>query len=405
MDLIIRSLEELDDREQIFDLCKSNNLIASKYATNSKVWNFQYNSNPLSKSWNSVLIDKEDNRIHGHMGLIPQRIRAFSLDWLSASISNGVISSSVRNKLLPFNESKTFAITPLIDNCVKEAFKDKVDISFVYSSIHPMIWRTLKYKEIKVLQTTTIHSNIGYLFSKYYSFFKVTYKTSFIRYFAFFYSSLLLILNLNISFFKKISNISNFLNIRKLELEKINEYSLEFNSFIDQFYNNNSELITYKRSIDFLNWRFTSDQFLNYVCRVDNKIIGYIVLEKNGDNAIKREYKVLDCVILDEFLSYTSSIFNKLCRKEKLIIIYNHYLSCNYSTKLFKQTLKHGYRYSPNPFSLFNLKNKKNKIASNLYFKINNSSTMSNEIKKLFNQNNWFLTPIFFTPTYHDENI
>lgn len=405
MDLIIRSLDDEDNKEEIFELCKNNNLITSKYATNINIWNFQYNFNPLKKSWNSVLINQKDNTILGHIGLIPNVIRAFSSDWISASTSNGVISSSVRNKLLPFNKSKTFAITPLIDTCVKQAFNDKVDISFVYSIIHPMIWRTLKYNEIKVEQKITIHSGIGHLFSLYYSFFREKNKVSPIRYLAGLYSTILIGINLIINTFGKIRSISNLLNSRKLKVEKIAEFNSEFNNFIDCFYENNSELITYKRDIDFLNWRFRSDHFSNYIFRVNNKIIGYIVLEKNDDSEVERNCKVLDCVILDEYLSYTSSIFRRLNRVEKLSITFSHYLSCNYSNKLFKECLKQGYRFVPNPFRIFNFKNKKLTPPSNMYFKINNSSKLSNEQKALSNYNNWFLTPIFFCPSYHNKNI
>jgi hypothetical protein len=405
MDLIIRSLDSKDNKEEIFELFKKNNLIESKYATNIDIWNFQYNDNPLEKSWNSVLVNKDDGSILGHIGLIPQVIRAFSSDWGSASISNGAISSSVRNKLLPFNKSKVFAIIPLIDNCVKQAFNDKVDISFVYSSIHPMIWRTLKYSEIKVEQKTTIHSNIRHIYNAYYSFFVEKYKISSIRHLAVLYSLILIGISLVKNIPSKIFNISNLLKSRKLIVNEVDKFNSEFNIFFDCFYNDNSELITYKRNIDFLNWRFTGDHFQKYTFRVKNKIIGYIILEKNKDNLKGLNCKVLDFIVLDEYLHYTSLIFKRLNRVKKIQITFPHYLSCNYSNKLFKQCFKHGYNFTPNPLRGFKIKNKKPPVSSCLFYKINSISSLSTDQKDSFNLNNWFITPIFFTPTYNNEDL
>lgn len=400
MKLIIRPLEKEDNKEQIFELCKTNNLIASKYATNYSIWNFQYNSNPLRKSWNSVLVDKEKNTILGHMGLMPLIIRAFSVDWLSASISNGVVSSEVRNKLLPFKEIKTFAITPLINSCVEQAFNDNIDISFVYSTIHPLIWRTLKFNEIKVEQKTTIHSSIGQLFSIYYSSFTEKNKASSFRYLAALYSIALIMANLIKSSIIKFRSFPKTIKRSKLIVEKVSQFNSEFDIFIDNFYNTNSELITYKRNIDFLNWRFESNVFGKYIFRIDNKIIGYIILEKNE---IANKYSVLDCVILDEYLSYTSSMIKILNSLEKSPIIFTHYLSCNYSARLFKESLNKGYLLDNNPFRSFVSRNKKLPTQSFMYYKINDSSIKNIKLINLFKSNNWFITPIFFNPSYHTK--
>lgn len=402
MDLVIRPLAKEDNKEEIFDILKSNNLTASKYAVNYDIWNFQYNNNPFKKSWNSVLVNKDDNTILGHMGLIPQVIRAFASNLLSASVSNGAISSSVRNKLLPYNNSKTFAIIPLIDCCVKESFNDNVDISFVYSSIHPMIWRTLKYNEIKVEQKTTIHSTIGYLFTEYHTFFLEKNKTGSIRYFAGLYSTILILMHSVINIFGQIRSILKLLKKRKLRVDKVSEFNSEFNVFMDEFYENNPKIITYKRDVDFLNWRFTSNNFKKYIFRLDNKTVGYIILEQNGTNKLENNYKVVDFVVLDKYLSYSSMMLKRLRKTEKLSIIFTHYLSCNYSYKLYNECLNQGYRFSPNPFRLFSFNDKKYFTPSCMYFKLNNLSDLSEEQKISFSSNNWFLSPIFFTPSYHN---
>lgn len=402
MKLIVRPIEKKDNKEQIFELCKTNNLIESKYATNYNVWDFQYNSNPLKKSWNSVLVNKENNTILGHMGLIPLIIRAFSSDWLSASISNGVVSNEVRNKLLPFKKIKTFAITPLINCCVQEAFNDNVDVSFVYSTIHPLIWRTLKFNEIKVEQKTTIHSSIGQLFSIYYFSFIKKYKASSFRFLAFLYSSALIMVNLIKSSIVKFRSFSKTIKKSKLKVDKVSEFNLEFDIFMNEFYKTNSELITYKRNIGFLNWRFESDTFGKYIFRLNNKIIGYIILEKNRT---ANNYSVIDCVILDKYLSHSSSMLKTLNSLEKAPITFTHYLSCNYSNQLFKESLKQGHVLNNNPFRLFIFKNKKLTTPSFMYYKINDSSIKNVNLINLFKTNNWFITPIFFNPSYHSKNI
>ena len=402
MDLIVKKLDEECKKDEIFKLLINNNLTSSKYAINNDIWNFQYNFNPLKKSWNSILVNKNDNTIFGHIGLIPQTLRAFSLDWSSASISNGVIDSKVRNKLLPFKTSKTFAIIPLIDSCTEDAFKDQVDVSFAYSTIHPLIWRTLKFNEINYVQKTTIHSSISYLYDKYYSYFIDKFSSSFIQYFARLYSFVLTSLNVIERNFRAISSISSIIKRKKISFKQINKFDSEFNVFMDDFYKINSDIITCKRNKDFLNWRFSSNHFLKYIFRINNKIIGYVILEENDENKLLKNYKVVDCVIIDQYLIYLSSLFRSLVKNENLSITYVHYISCKYSLKLLKESSKQGYIFNINPFKFTE---KKKVTPSNMYYKINDSSIKNVNLINLFKTNNWFITPILFNPSYHSKNI
>jgi len=397
MDLIVKKLDEECKKDEIFKLLINNNLTSSKYAINNDIWNFQYNLNPLKKSWNSILVNKNDNTIFGHIGLIPQTLRAFSSDWPSASISNGVIDSKVRNKLLPFKKSKTFAIIPLIDSCTEDAFKDKVDVSFVYSTIHPLIWRTLKFNEINVVRKTTIHSSISYLYDKYYSYFIDKYSSSFIQYFAKLYSFVLVSLNVIEQNFRAISSISSIIKRKKISFNKINKFDSEFNIFMDNFYKINSDIITCKRNKGFLNWRFSSNNFLKYIFRINNRIIGYVILEKNDENKLLKNYKVVDCVVENQYLIYLSSIFKSLVKNENLAITYVHYISCKYSHKLLKESSKQGYFFNINPFKFTD---KKKVTPSNMYYKLNTNSMNEKNIA-LFDSSNWFITPISFNPSYN----
>ena len=402
MKLIIRPLKREDNKEEIFELCKQNDLKSAVYATNYDVWNFQYVNNPLKKSWNSVLVNKEDNAIYGHMGLVPQIIKLGSFDLLAGTLGNGVINASLRNKLLPFKKSKTFAITPLIDRCVNDSFNDNVDLCLVNSIIHPLIWRTLKFRTTNIEQKSTFHSSLRGLFKAYLELFRNIYKTSFIRFFALPYSIFLIIIQLITKIISKFSSVSNEIKTENLVFSRISQFTEDFNHFFNEFYDANPELITYKRDLNFLNWRFKSNHFLIYSLKVKNKLIGYIILKKQDDCKNDNNHIVLDCIILNDYLSYTSYIFKRLSKVENLRISFLHYLSCSYTHRLFKQCLKQGVLFTLNPLRILGIDKKKGHITSTLYYKINDKSKIAEEQKESFNQtNNWFITPILFHPSYY----
>ena len=394
MDLSIRSLKEDDNIKKIFELCKQNNLITPNYATNIDVWNFQYVNNPIKRSWNAILINNAD------IGLIPLPMKVFSSDLLAGSISNGVISASVRNKLLPFNKSKTFAITPLIDECNQAAFNEGVDLIFVHSSIHSMIWRTLKYNKIQVDLELTYHSGLKYLFVGYYKQFNKKYRNRSLNALAKPYSLFLCGLNFMASFIKKIVIFADLMDIKNKEIEKVSVFNCEFNDLFQTFYDDNPNIITYKRDIDYLNWRFNNNQYLKYSFRVDDALAGYIILNKDESDLTTNSYTVVDCVILDEYLNYTSVFFRQLTKVKCLSIKFTHYLSCDYSRKLHKACLRQGYAFTINPFRCF-LPGKKNQQEQHLYYKVSSSANLNDKQKEEFQNNNWFLTPIFFCPMYY----
>jgi len=392
MDLTIRSLENRDSKEQIFELCKQNNLTSVYYATDNDVWAFQYENNPLNKSWNAVLADKENNRIYGHMGLAPQVIRAFSSDWSAGLINNGVVNSEVRNKLLPFNNKKTFAITPLIDHCVKEAFEDNVDFCIANSTIHPLIWKTLGFDAINVECKSTIHASLKGLFKAYFELFNAIYKDRVVKVFAVPYAISLVIIQI----FGKIGRLGGYsdrIKAGKLVVNRIDQFDDEFTLFFNDFYQSNPEVITCKRDVNFLNWKFRSSRFGVYTFRVEGKLIGYTILEKNADDNSR---VVLDYVILDEYLSYGSLALKKVRKLGSFRISFLHYLSCNYTQRLFKQCLKHGFPFTLNPLIILGIDKKKRHITSTLYYKFNGKSKISVEQNELFYRENWFITPILF---------
>ena len=110
----------------------------------------------------------------------------------------------------------------------------------------------------------------------------------------------------------------------------------------------------------------------------------------------------MDCIILNDYLSYTSSIFKRLSKVENLRISFLHYLSCNYTHRLFKQCLKQGVLFTLNPLRILGVDKKKGHITSTLYYKINDKSKIAEEQKEYFDQtNNWFITPILFHPSYY----
>jgi len=401
MDLLIRSLRKNDNIENIFELCKQNNLIAPFYATNIDIWNFQYINNPMKKSWNSILINKEDSRIYGHIGLVPTPMKIFSVDCLAGFISNGVIAKSARNKLLPFNKIKTFAITPLIDCCSHIAFDDGVDFIFAYSTIHPMIWRSLKYNEIHVDLNKTYHSSIKCLYMDYCNNFNQKYKTRplvlLVKPYSLFLTSLNVISNLVIS-------LVTFMDLIKFKIKKTKKitcFDSEFDNFFTKFYQSNPDIITYKRDASFLSWRFNNNCFLKFCFEIDGVLAGYIILEKMDGGLTSNSYSVLDCIVLDEYLSYTPSLFRTLNKSEKINIIFDHYLSCDYSHKLYKKCLRQGYVFSVNPFRKFMSVKKKYEVPNNLYYKVGNDADLTEAEKNKFTKNSWFITPIIFCPKYY----
>lgn len=401
MNLVIRSLENQDNKEQIFELCKQNNLTSAYYTTNINTWNFQYENNPLRKSWNSVLVDKDNNTIIGHMGLGPQVIRAFSSDWTAGLINNGVISDSARTKLLPFNHTKTFAITPLIDCCVNESYKDNVDITIANSIIHPLIWRTLKFRTLNVETKSTIHSNLKGLFKAYFELFGSIYKSSYKRFLALPYSIFIIVIQLIAKTISKFTSVSGSIKTGDLVVDRISTFNSEFDDLMSAFYAANPDVITCKRGIDYLNWKFTSEHFAIYTFKIKSKLVGYIILEKQVHNKIDNNFVVTDCVILDDYLYYTSAVFKRLVKGENIRISFLHFLSCNYTKKLFKQSIKQGFQFTLHPLIILGFDKKKRNVTSTFYYKINNKSDLTAEQKEAFEHPNWFITPMLFNPGYY----
>lgn len=391
MDLFIRSLNEHDDIKQIFELCKKNNLNTPYYTTNINSWNFQYKNNPLHKSWNSVLINSKNNNIHGHIGLSPQLIRAFNKDWTVGLINNGVISTASRNKLISFNNKKTFAITPLIDNCVNQSYSDGVDLTIANTTIHPIIWKTLKFSTINIERKTTIHTNIVGLFKQYLILFNKLNKIRLLKILVTPYIIFLILIH----YLSKLLVFPPF--FKNIEIKRITSFHSEFVIFFNDFYNKNHKIITCKRDLNFLNWKFNNDHFKIYEFRVKSKLVGFVILEKSIES-LNNLYNVTDCIVLNDYLKYTNSFFQQIKIIENTPINFIHFLSCEYSYLLFNQTLKNGFLFTTNPLRILGFDKKKRHITSTLYFKINSAS----EFKNLFstNQHNWFITPILFNPGY-----
>lgn len=393
MELYVRSLDVNDDIKQIFELCKQNNLNSAYYTTNFDSWNLQYVNNPINKAWNSVLINKDDNHIHGHIGLSPQLIRAYGKDWTAGLINNGVVSVFARNKLIPYNNIKTFAITPLIDNCVIESFKDKIDFTIANTTIHPLIWKNLKFKTINVERKTTIHTNFNGLLRGYHALIKKFNNNKFFKFFHLPYITFIILV-------QYLSNISFRKENKNIVVKKNDSFGYDFDILFKEFYDLNNELITCKRDIDFLNWKFRNNHFKTYEFRFNLKLIGYVILEKS--NTFKQDpgYTVVDCVVLNDYLKYCYTIFKKIISIEKSTIIFIHYLSSDYTNKLFKNIKKSGFIFSTHPLRILGIDKRKRHITSTLYYRINDQSYFNKLISD--KSINWFITPILFNPGFCD---
>jgi len=388
-DMHIRPLEGSDDLAQIFELCKKNDMTTENYATNIEIWNFQYNKNPIKKSWNSIVTENEN--ILGHIGLYPLPLRGAKKKFLAGSISNGVLSKSIRNKLLPFKGKKTFSIIPLIDNCASTAFQEGADIVFAHSTIHSMIWKTLKYRKMDVTCKTTYHSGVKGLFLAYYSSLckkrKIFSGSLGVIYSAMLTSKSILpiLINRGVHFLTR--NIKSDISIASFET-----FGVEFENLFNEFFDGNQDLVTYDRSIKYLNWKFSQSQFKKIMVTSHGKIIGYLVLQKidGSDN-----FKVIDYVILNEFIKKSAFIFNFLSYIEGINISFTHFLSCGYSNLIYEALNKQGVELNLRPLSKL-LKNQKETKAP-IYYKSNDVG--SNPVPSL-DQYLWFISPIFFTPSY-----
>ncbi len=384
----IRLLKKNDDLNQIFELCKQNMMIGENYATTYDIWDFQYNKNPLNKSWNSVV--EHEEQILGHIGLYPLPLRGPQKFFLAGSISNGVLSESIRNKLLPFKDKKTFSIIPLIDNCASSAFGDGIDIVFVHSTIHPMIWKALKYKNIDVTCKTTYHTGLKGLYQKYHNLLCKK-RVIFNGVLGIIFSA---ILTLTRVLPMTVTRCSHFLtknSNRDISICKFDVFDNNFKCFFDQFNDANKTLVTYDRNIEYLNWKFSQTQFKKFKININNTLVGYLVLQKNNET---NDFDVIDYIILNKHLNETQFIFNQLSLTEGMSISFTHFLSCEYSESIYNELNKQGITLSLNPAHMFSKKQKITKAP--IYFKINN---MTNS-PIMLDERSWFISPIFFTPSY-----
>jgi len=389
--IVTRALDEMDGLQYVFDLCKENSMTTANYASSKDIWDFQYNKNPIGKSWNAVIAD--DDLILGHIGLYPLPICTPSGQLLAGSISNGVLSKSIRNKMVAYKDKKTFAVVPLIDTCCNTAFGDGASIIFVHSSIHSLIWKTLKFTTIEMETTSTFHSGFKDLYL----------------------ANSRLVAEKNIPFFKgvigklysvaltAIDAVPKLFNQVQYGLRKINTVTKNISSFeyfdndIDVFFKKfhllNKDIITYKRDKIYLNWKFSQRRFKKFKICIDNEIIGYIVLEPNNND----EYKVVDFLVLNQYLNETGNLLDYLVYTENLAFIFPHYLSSKYAKDIHTKSNKCGISLSINPLSKFNKEKKCSMVP--LYYKLNDFN-FSAEHASTFKTQSWFITPIFFTPTY-----
>jgi len=387
--LYIKPLSKSDDIRNVFELCKENKMVTSNYATSEQVWDFQYNNNPIKKSWNAVITNNDV--IFGHIGLYPLPISIKSEKLLGGSISNGVLSKSVRNKMLPYKDKKTFAVIPLIDTCCNTAFDDDVDLIFVYSTIHPVIWKSLKFTAIDVESKTTFHSGIKNLYLAYYDLLLIKKKAVLTGLLGKFCAATLT----GLDTVPKLLNrtLFSFRNERAKSstITQFERFDDKIDDFFNEFHERNPNLITYQRNKDYLNWKFSQSRFLKFKFYFENAIIGYIVLESHNENTT---CKVVDFLILNEYMDLTKVLLEQLVHVEKISFTFPHYLSCEYATSIWKESCAHGVHLSLSKFF-----RKKISSSTPLYYKFNgrhksNGSSINFEILP------WFITPIFFTPTF-----
>lgn len=382
--LVTRDLNLSDNIEHILLLCKENNMQSDNYATTKQVWDFQYRKNPIHKSWNAVIASND--LILGHIGLYPLPIKAFSQTLLGGAISNGVLSKTIRNKMLPYKGRKTFAVIPLIESCCKTAFDDDVNLIFVYSSIHSMIWKALKFTPIETNVKITFHSGIRDLYRTYkgllYKSGKLSHKGIVVGYSTF------------LTFMHIISKLSNkiLFSVKKnfITINGFETFDSELDVFFTKFHKKNVELITYQRKTDYLNWKFTQNKFKKFKIHYQSELVGYIVFESNDDD---NNLKVIDFLILNEHINLINDVFDYLVNVKKMSFYFPHYLSCKYANNIFDNSRKNSVFLNLNPFR----KKISTKTKVPLYYKINSSKNTYD-----FESQPWFITPVFFTPSYSE---
>lgn len=392
--LIARELKTMDEISDIFEICKENKMLSSYYATSNEAWDFLYRNNPNKKSWNTILTD--DKKIFGHSGIHPFSLKVFSNKVFSGGLSNVVISKLVRKKMLPYKNKNTFPVIPLMDSCCQAAFRDNVQLIFAYTSIHPMIMKSLNFKTINLKKEITIHANLTNLYKFYFEQSYARYGKKKLRVFVRWDALLLMMINIIPKFYQKIIWRMERLNGR-MKIVKFDDFDFNFSELFAKFNTRNDKIITFDRSVEYLNWRFKGNNFLKYKIIFKEQLVGYLLLEKIESDKVEK-YSVIDYIILNEYLKSTNAIFNYLIFDKKITIIYEHYISCDYVKKIFKMLLKHTVDLK----SLLNFKKNIGNIQP-FFYRINDVESLSVESLDMLEKSTWHISPIFFTPTYNKK--
>jgi hypothetical protein len=287
------------------------------------------------------LIDEETQAIHGHMGLVPLPLTLNSKQFLAGSISNGVVDHSVRNRLLPHNNAKSFPIVPLINECCNMSFADDAEIVFAFSSIHPLIWKAIAFEKLKVEFEETWHLDFGKTYLIVGSKLQMAIKNTLLRYptpmFTFLFSFGVMIRK----FIQKIV-VTGAFKKDKVEIEKFQYFDNSLDVLFEQFTREYPTVTMYQRRSSSLNWRYSKAEHIKYKFTQNGKLVGYCVLCRDRSNN-SLIYNVEDFLILKSFFGSVSGILIYLHCNEKLLFRMQHFLTCDYSYQLYGEFRKFGH--------------------------------------------------------------
>lgn len=404
-DFCVRLLgSDADLREigQISRLCANFLKVGEEYASTPSKWVYLYRDNPERSSFSSILVHTKINEILGHFGLFPLPLRVGNLVLKGAAVSNAVVAPEARSEKISFNGIPTFPILSLIDQCCSAALGKGIDAIIAFSSIPSMMWRVAGFETREIECGETIHLPFRNMIAFYAGNFYENRWPSNWR--AWGYGVIL-------SVFLKLGKIIRGPTFRssdglKYVVEEVEIFDAAFDSFTDEFVEENRELLTYDRSARYFNWRFASPKYRKFLILFENKIVGSCVLLASINEKKSQPSVLHDFILLQAHIRGVAGILKSLQERTRGGFIFTHYLSSDFSKKIMLEAVRSGYVRVPGIGTLIKTwrKNKTHSVPIEIHYRLRDDFKSKDQIESLLG-GQFHFNPLFFVPCpYGSEN-